>query len=155
MLMQANPSQEQILFPGLSLPTPEALTEITVQPAAPVQPETKLICLTTVYGDTLSGIAALFNTTVEDIARINGIVNPDLIFPGVRLYLRVPASTPIAACEAYTVRKGDTLSGIAQRLRLDADALAEANGLFDPNLIFPDQVLRIVGQGSEGEATTA
>ena len=35
---------------------------------APPEPETKLICVTAAYGDTLSGIAALFGTTAADIA---------------------------------------------------------------------------------------
>ena len=33
-------------------------------------------------GDTLSGIAAKYGTTYQEIARKNGIANPNLIFPG-------------------------------------------------------------------------
>ncbi len=105
----------------------------------PAEADTKLICVTVAYGDMLSGIAALFGTTVAEIARINGIPDPDLIFPGQRLILRVPASVPIAACESYAVRRGDTLAGIADRLGLSLDALVEAN----PQLISPGQVLRL------------
>ena len=100
---------------------------------------TRLICLTTAYGDTLSGIAALFGTTAAEIARMNGIENPDLIFPGQRLYLRVPAATPIAACESYAVKPGDTLPGIAERLGLSLQALVNAN----PQLISPGDVLNL------------
>lgn len=130
--MQSNPF-EGFLFPALSLASAEESA----------QPQTKLICLTTVAGDTLSGIAGLFGGTAEEIARLNGIENPDLIFPGQRLYLRVPASTPIAVCDRYVVRPGDTLSGIAARFDLDTAELAEANGLFDPDVIFPGQILSI------------
>ena len=129
--MQANPVGE-VLFPAFFTPVSER------QP-----PETKLICLSAVYGDTLSGIAALFGGSAGEIARLSAIENPDQIFPGQRLYLRVPASTPIAACDRYTVRPGDTLSSIAQRFDLDVAELAEANGLFDPDVIFPGQTLRI------------
>lgn len=38
-------------------------------------------------GDTLSGIAARFNTTVERLVELNNIDNPNLIYPGQ--YLRV------------------------------------------------------------------
>jgi LysM repeat protein len=38
-------------------------------------------------GDTLSGIAARFGTTVQELAELNGIANPSLIFPGQVLTL--------------------------------------------------------------------
>ena len=38
-------------------------------------------------GDTLWKLAKRFNTTVEDIASINDIENPDLIYPGQRLII--------------------------------------------------------------------
>ncbi|WP_143465093.1 LysM peptidoglycan-binding domain-containing protein, partial [Lactococcus chungangensis] len=34
------------------------------------------------YGDTLSGIAAQFGTTVERLVSANGICNPDFIYTG-------------------------------------------------------------------------
>ena len=34
------------------------------------------------YGDTLSGIAAQFGTTVERLVSVNGISNPDMIYAG-------------------------------------------------------------------------
>ena len=36
-------------------------------------------------GDTLSGIAAKLGTMAEDLAAVNGIANPDLIYPGQTL----------------------------------------------------------------------
>lgn len=36
-------------------------------------------------GDTLSGIAKKYNTTYKEIAKINDISNPDLIYPGQKL----------------------------------------------------------------------
>lgn len=40
---------------------------------------------TVVSGDTLSGIAAQFGTTYQQLAAINGIANPDLIYPGQQI----------------------------------------------------------------------
>ena len=37
------------------------------------------------YGDTLSGIALRFGTTVSQLAAANGITNPDLIYAGETL----------------------------------------------------------------------
>ena len=33
-------------------------------------------------GDTLSGIASKYGTTYQAIAKLNGISNPNLIYPG-------------------------------------------------------------------------
>lgn len=117
---------------------PPGFSFIDIEPEAPPEP-TKLICLTAAYGDTLSGIAALFGTTAAAIARASGIENPDLIFPGQRLYLRVPQSVPVAACQSYTVRRGDTLGGIADRLGIPLSDLVAAN----PQLISPGQALNL------------
>ena len=38
-------------------------------------------------GDTLWSIAQKFGTTVEDIAKKNGMCNPNMIYPGTRLYI--------------------------------------------------------------------
>ena len=44
-----------------------------------------------------------------------------------------------SGASAYTVRPGDTLSGIASRFGTTYQALAESNGIADPDLIFPGQ----------------
>lgn len=46
------------------------------------------------------------------------------------------------APHVYTVRAGDTLSGIAGRLGTNWQYLAQVNGLRNPNLIYPGQKLR-------------
>lgn len=43
---------------------------------------------TVVSGDTLSEIAEKYNTTYQDIARLNNISNPNLIYPGQKLKIR-------------------------------------------------------------------
>ena len=113
---------------------------------APEPEGTKLICVTVAYGDTLSGIANLFNTTVREIVRMNDIANPNRIYPGNRLYIRVPASTPIAACDTYTVKRGDTISGIASRLGVSQRDLVSINQIANPDLIYPGQVLKLPSQ---------
>lgn len=46
--------------------------------------------------------------------------------------------------KTYTVKSGDTLSGIAAKYGTDYRTLAKANGLANPNVIYPGQVL-VVG----------
>ncbi|MFQ3581330.1 MAG: glucosaminidase domain-containing protein [Chloracidobacterium sp.] len=52
-----------------------------------------------------------------------------------------------AGATSYTVRPGDTLSVIAQRYRTTVDELVRLNGIRNPNLIYPGQVLRLPGTG--------
>lgn len=47
------------------------------------------------------------------------------------------------AAKTYTVRKGDTLSGIAKPLGVTWQSLAKANGIKDPKLIKPGQILKV------------
>ena len=44
---------------------------------------------------------------------------------------------------AYTVKQGDTLSAIARKYNTTYQVLAEYNGISNPNLIYPGQVIRI------------
>ncbi|MEF2736273.1 MAG: GH25 family lysozyme [Bifidobacterium choerinum] len=54
---------------------------------------------------------------------------------------KLGASKP--AVRTYTVRSGDNLSSIAARYGTTYQALAAKNGISNPNLIYPGQVLRI------------
>ena len=43
----------------------------------------------------------------------------------------------------YTVKSGDTLSGIAAKFGTTYQAIAAKNGISNPNVIYPGQVLKI------------
>ena len=92
-------------------------------------------------GDTLSGIAAKYGTTYQKIASDNGITNPNLIYPGqqLKIYVNNKPSNYIV----YTVKKGDTLSGIAAKYGTTYQKIASDNGISNPNLIYPGQKLII------------
>lgn len=51
----------------------------------------------------------------------------------------------LAASAAYTVRPGDTLSGIATRFGVSIGDLARANAITDPNRVFAGRTLRLPG----------
>jgi LysM repeat protein len=54
-----------------------------------------------------------------------------------------PASGETAADPLYTVQVDDTLSAVASRSGTSVEAIAQANSLDNPNLIFPGQRLTI------------
>ena len=45
--------------------------------------------------------------------------------------------------QTYTVKSGDTLSAIAKKYNTTVDSLVQKNGIKNPNLIYPGQVLKI------------
>jgi len=92
------PGQEILLpYPGMPLPTPTPIP-------ADLARGTKLT-YTIQAGDTLAGIAALFNSTVDDIISENNIEDPNAIFVGQQLIIPTnlvtatatfpPTSTPL------------------------------------------------------------
>lgn len=56
-----------------------------------------------------------------------------------------PVAPPPAKNKTYTVKKGDTLSGIASRFGTDYRLLAAKNGISNPDKIYPGQVITIKG----------
>ena len=89
-------------------------------------------------GDSLSGIASRYGTTVSSLASLNGISNPNWIYPGQ--VLKISGSRQ-SSSRTYTVRSGDTLSGIASRLGVSWYSLKAKNGIGNANLIYPGQIL--------------
>ena len=96
-------------------------------------------------GDTLSGIAARYGTTWQHLQQLNGLADPNRIYVGQVLKVTgsAPAAAPAPAARTYTVRPGDTLSGIAARYGTTWQHLQQINGIRNANLIRVGQVLRI------------
>ena len=93
-------------------------------------------------GDTLSGIASKYNTTIDKLVSINGISNPNLISVGQVLKLK---GEPSKGNKTYTVISGDNLSSIASRFGTTVERICNLNGISNPNLIHPGQVLKLDG----------
>lgn len=99
-----------------------------------------------VTGDTLSKIAARYNTTVDELARLNNISNPNLIYVGQ--VIKIKGTVQNSSSSTYTVQKGDTLSAIAAKYGTTVDNLVSLNGISNPNLIYVGQVLKINGSSA-------
>lgn len=97
-------------------------------------------------GETLSEIAKRFNTTVADLMAANQqLRNPDRIYAGQTLVIPNQDRTEAGADgQHYTVRRGDTLTAIAERSGIDLARLIRANvQLKNPNLIRPGQQIKL------------
>ena len=108
----------------------------------------KTIIYTVKKGDTLYDIAKHCGTTVNVIARYNGIAVPDMIYEGQ--ILRMPVTELCGAkggLREYIVKKGDTLAEIAVANDISVEALADLNGISDPDLIYEGQALMIPARG--------
>ncbi len=101
-------------------------------------------------GDTLFKIAKREGVTLEALIAANPqIKNPDLIFPGQKVFIpskdkkpRPPKPDPTT--RVYIVQKGDTLFQIAKRFNVPLDTLIRANPqIKDPDVIFPGQKILI------------
>jgi membrane-bound lytic murein transglycosylase D len=124
-------------------------------------------------GETLSRIAARYDTSAQAVAQANGISVRTLIHPGQVLVIpqgpvgryeaarprgerasRTPSSSRPRAGSGgtYRVERGDTLSTIAARHGVSVNALAAANGLTLRSTIRVGQRLTIPGQGDSSDA---
>ncbi len=161
-----NLTNPNLIYVGqtLVIPTGETTPPPATQPPPTTQPPPSADCTYTVQrGDTLSRIAVRYNTTVAQLAALNNISNPNLIYGGQ--VLKVPCSSsdpqppqppqppppspnptptppPSGEC-TYTVQRGDTLSRIAVQYNTTVATLTTLNSLANPNLIYAGQVLKV------------
>lgn len=110
-------------------------------------------------GENMFRIALRYNVSIAAISQANNISNPNLIFVGQSLLIpgttggTAPTPAPsqptpppnTGAGTTYTVQRGDTLATIARRFGTNFAAIAAANGIANPNLIYVGQVLTING----------
>lgn len=96
-------------------------------------------------GDTLSRITAKLHTTVRRLVELNGIKNPNRIYPGQKILYgesAAPYNVQNPASGTYVVQRGDTLSRIAAKLGVSIGRLVQLNKIQNPNRIWAGQVLR-------------
>ncbi|MBN2658655.1 MAG: LysM peptidoglycan-binding domain-containing protein [Spirochaetales bacterium] len=105
------------------------------------------------------GLSLLYNTSVDEIRRANGL-DSEIIRKGEKLIIPLPdndKSLRTAAGEAelhtYKVKSGDTLSEIAGRLGIEQKQIVQLNHLSDDN-VRTGQVLKIPGKALSGGTYT-
>jgi membrane-bound lytic murein transglycosylase D len=110
-------------------------------------------------GDTLSGLALRFGTSVRKLKQRNNIGRRNRIYVGKVLKLpskktrksrntfrvakaKLPAKNTVTSnTGSYRVRKYDNLTKIARRFNTDTVSLVRMNGMRNPNSLYPGQTL--------------
>lgn len=104
-------------------------------------------------GDTLYAIAVRYHVSVQYLAAINGIPCPNCIFAGSVLRVPCGGAPSGTICFHHMVQSGERLFRIAMRYGVSWQAIAAANHIPNPNLIFPGMWLAIPCGGA-GPTTT-
>jgi membrane-bound lytic murein transglycosylase D len=148
LLSQANPGvRMNRLRIGTRLVIPTSYVPSAAEPATPAVRANTASSTTIRYkvrsGETLSGIAEKYATSVTRLRSLNAMSRSDILRAGQ--VIRVPAPAAAVAVEgtgaapddgasagrpaSHLVRRGETLSGIAQKYGVTVAALREANGM--------------------------
>ena len=101
-------------------------------------------------GDSLYKIARKHSTTVAELGRLNSFGSRHVIHPGDKIRLR--PDPPADPTTTYTVRGGDTISGIASKYGMTSKELMRVNSLTSDN-IRVGQKLKVVVSGRGGSPT--
>ena len=114
-----------------------------------------------VAGDNLSTIARRHGTTAAALQQHNHLDDPDRLLVGQHLQVPGTRTRPAAAGTpatrpggTYTVRRGDTLSGIAARHETSVGAILRVNRIGDPHVIQAGQVITLPGPNRPASAPT-
>jgi spore germination protein len=87
-------------------------------------------------GENLGQLSMRYGVTVNQIAAVNALPNPNVLIVGQALLIPDPH-------REYVVQQGDSLGIIAQRYGIPVQDLLQANEIRNPSLIYQGQVLLI------------
>ncbi|TWK39685.1 hypothetical protein CHCC20347_4441 [Bacillus paralicheniformis] len=94
-------------------------------------------------GDTLSEIAQKYGTTVKALQSLNNIKDPNKIYVGQKLKISGNVSKSSNKKQYYTIKSGDTLSGISKKFNTSIKTLQAWNDIKNPNKIYAGQKIRV------------
>ncbi len=131
---------------GLANPIGKAVAQKTTQPTYVVQP-----------GDTLNSIARRYGLTTAELAKTNGLINPNLLYVGQKITLPLeigPALTPITN-QIIIVEPGDTPFSLALKYGTTIPALIDDNQLNHAGLMVAGQELIIPADARSNQVAVA
>ena len=166
-------SGSSVIYPGQKIKVGGAAQSGSSQAASAKPPtaSTPAQSYTVKSWDTLGGIAAKHNVSLGSIFSLNALSSNSVIYPGQKVKVGGTAqagsaqagaaqggpgaaATPAATPARYTVKSGDTLSGIAARHGVSMAALVSANGISANATIYPGKTLSIPGLSASSSSIT-
>ncbi|HET7520163.1 MAG TPA: LysM peptidoglycan-binding domain-containing protein [Candidatus Limnocylindria bacterium] len=133
---------------------------LRLAPHRTAKPRARIVSYRVRFGETLTGIAARYGTSIAAIVRRNDLADASHIYVGQELRIAVGGRDGArrhhrdrdrhharVAYRTIVVRFGDTVSGLALRHGVSLDAIVEANALADAGFIRIGQELRIPVRG--------
>jgi LysM repeat protein len=145
---------KSLIFPGQTLKLSTA-TPNTTEQARPQKPGHYTI----VAGDTITRVAARYGVSAGTLLAANNLRWTSIIYPGQTILIPgdpAPAShrTALApAATSYVIRSGDTITHIAARFGVSAQALLDANGISRSSTIYVGRTLTIPADGGVPQLT--
>lgn len=164
-LKSINGLRSDTIFPGQSLRLGGTSNKAAAKPASGAKTSGIAAKYTVVSGDTLGGIAHKLGVSLTEARSAAGNPSGDLIHIGQTLRFSTGGGTQAAkpsggssntvAASGYTVRSGDTASGIALRHNMSVSSFLSLNSLSSSTIIRPGQVLKIAGSASAQQPSKA
>ena len=144
-----NIKSKQTIYPGQKLTLWVKNNNNSSNSVAQSSNKGKKVTYTVKRGDTIGHIADDYNTTVKNIRSWNSMKQSSYIKPGQKLTIWIGSTKNYLSNNAdnlkiyYTVKRGDTLSKIAENHRVRMASIMKWNKLNKANTIFPGQKLAI------------
>jgi LysM repeat protein len=146
---------QRLVIPGSDVPAP--------QPSPPPSSGGGYVSHRVVRGDTLSGLARRYRTSIGAIQSANGLSSANVIREGAILripssggsggYVPSPSTPPSSGGTFYhTLASGETIYGLSRRYGVSADSIMSANRISNPSSLSIGRKLLIPRGGGSAPA---
>ncbi|UTM46848.1 LysM peptidoglycan-binding domain-containing protein [Glutamicibacter mysorens] len=156
-------SASKVIFPGDKIKVKGSASSSSGATHAKKSSSSGSSTYTVKSGDTLGSIAIKHNMSLSSLLSKNGISASKVIFPGDKIKVKGSSSSgsspkssqkksSSSASSSYTVKSGDTLSGIAAKHGMSLSDLLKINDISASKPIFPGAKIKVSG-GSSSSST--
>jgi len=129
-----SPTPSPVPTPSPTAVAPAAAEPVEVPPPQPTEEPSPTETYIVQPDDSLSDIAARYQTTVDELLRLNDLPRPDVLYTGQAIIVpRGPQA--VATTTVHVVEVGETLGLIAETYGTTIEVLLEMNDIPDPDVV--------------------